>query len=89
MSTKDEMKSAGLGLGHAFKRFGKTFLRSVSQVTDKAAGKETEGSVFRDGSWRETGKELGSAFLKTGKATLNAAATGLEKASEKLDRDGE
>lgn len=90
MSTKDEMKSAGVGLGHAFRHFGKTFLRSVGRVTDKVTGRTPEEeSVFQDGSWRNTGKELGSALLKTGKATLNAAADGLSKAADAIDGDGQ
>ena len=84
-NVKENWKETGNELGGAFKKFGKTFLKSARTVVDKADDKcnnETvvkpveeepkEGSnVFNGGSWRETGKGLGHAFASLGKSIGN------------------
>lgn len=85
MSLRDEWKNTGKGLGQAFKGFGKNIARSVNtglENPDAVFGDEQDknetSTVFNDGSWRETGKELGSAFLGLGKSILSSAKTGLD-----------
>lgn len=86
MALKDEWKSAGKGLGHAFKKFGKTFVRSADEVIDEDSGSKTpDQSVFSDGSWRSTGKGLGQAFVNVGKALVDTA----QVAVDKIDGDGQ
>ncbi len=78
--SKQEWKDSGRELGHAFKQFGKTFVRSakttVDKVDDWANGNGPDpqapnSSVYSDGSWRETGKDLGKAVLGMGGALLH------------------
>lgn len=78
--SKQEWKEAGTSLGHAFTSFGKTFVRSAQTTTknvvdwaeDKPQDPKPENSsVYSDGSWRNTGKELGGAFMDAGKALLH------------------
>ena len=93
MSLKEDWKETGKGLGDAFAGLGKNLLRSGKTGVDKAADwaedKENEAeeagkesNVFNDGSWRETGKDLGSAFANLGKSLLKSARTGVDKATE-------
>ena len=35
---KDDLKEAGTGIGHAFKTFGKTFVRSAKTTANKVEG---------------------------------------------------
>lgn len=77
MADKD-LKNAGVEIGHAFKQFGKTFLRSAKTtannvedfIDDKPKQENAEPTVYSDGSWRETGKGLGNAFKDFGKALV-------------------
>lgn len=74
MGNKEDWKETGKEFGDAFTKLAKTAIRSVKTGVDKAsewaekdenAPKAEESSnVFNDGSWRETGKELGGAFEK-------------------------
>lgn len=78
MADKD-LKEAGVEIGHAFKKFGKTFLRSAKTtannvedfIDDKPKDPNAEPTVYSDGSWRETGKGLGSAFKDFGRALVD------------------
>lgn len=90
---KEDLKNSGVELGHAFKQFGKTFVRSAKTTVDKVddwandkkpeAGAEEQGStVYSDGSWRETGKGLGKAFLGMGGAILHT----VEDAVDSVDQ---
>ena len=99
-NVKENWKETGKELGGAFKRFGKTFLKSARTVVDKAddkcnkepeeekaeekPNKQEESTVFNDGSWRETGKGLGHAFASLGKSIGNTF-TGKRNDKEKKD----
>lgn len=89
--SKQEWKETGSSLGHAFETFGKTFVRSAKttgkNVSDWADGKEPQqqpenSSVYSDGSWRQTGKELGSAFLSVGKSIIHSIEEGADSVCE-------
>ena len=91
MALKDQWKETGKELGGAFSGLGKNIVRSVKGGVDKAtdwADPEKEGgagkdsNVFNDGSWRETGKDLGGAFTDLGKSIVNSAKQGADKASD-------
>lgn len=90
--SKQELKDAGKGLGQAFKTFGKTFVRSAERVADKVNNKDEkegtpESTVFSDGSWKQVGREFGSALKNAG----DAAANSLSRKSSNDDNvvDGE
>ena len=81
---EENWKETGKELGSSFKQFGKTFLKSARTVVDKADDKcneekdksvdvkgDAEPNVFNDGTWRETGKDLGHAFASLGKSIGN------------------
>lgn len=54
--SKEEWKESGTELGHAFKTFGKTFVRSAERTTDKVvdwADDITGDGVKRDGQFQE------------------------------------
>ena len=85
---KEQWKNTGKELGGAFGGLAKSLLRSVrdgaDKVVDWAEGEEQnapdapeERTVFNDGTWRETGKDLGHAMRDLGKSIL---ATGAEVA---------
>ena len=93
--SKKEWKESGTELGHAFKTFGKTFLRSVDTTTDKVVEwanepspqdnqakvvPEPNSTVYSDGSWKKVGKELGNGFLGVGKTMLHTVGVGTEQA---------
>ncbi len=94
--SKKEWKESGTELGHAFKTFGKTFLRSVDTTADKISDfaedavssdpnrdvvqPQPNSTVYSDGSWKKVGKELGTGFLGIGKTMLHTV--GLETVSE-------
>ncbi len=85
--SKQEWKESGTELGHAFKTFGKTFLRSVDTTTEKLTDlaedaisqdpnrdvvqPQPNSTVYSDGSWKQVGRELGSGFLGVGKSLLH------------------
>lgn len=96
--SKEEWKESGTELGHAWKTFGKTFVRSAETTTDKvvtwADNKTSDGekeivqpqpnsTVYSDGSWKETGKQLGGAFAGIGKTMLHTVGIGEGNKSEK------
>lgn len=78
---KEDIKKAGTEVGHAFKTFGKTFLRSAKTTAEKvdnwAENKEPEenpdSTVYSDGSWKKTGKEIGNAFKGLGSSIIGTA----------------
>lgn len=82
--SKQEWKESGTDLGHAFQTFGKTFVRSAKttgdKITDWAEDKkpeeQPESTVYSDGSWKKTGKELGGAFAGMGKTLLHTVGIG-------------
>lgn len=89
MALKEDWKDTGKRLGGAFSDLGKTLIRTAKVGVDKAeawAGEEDpaqavpERNVTNDGSWRQTGKELGGAFADLGKTLLHTAEAGAEKA---------
>lgn len=93
--SKEEWKNTGKSLGNAFKSLAKTTVRSANRVVDKAENKlegkedtldENEKSVFADGSWKETGKQLGNAFSSLGKSILHSTEEGLDKAEDVLEK---
>ena len=67
---KEQWKNTGKELGGAFEGLAKSLIRSVRDGADKvvdwaegdeqnAGGAQEERTVFNDGTWRETGKDLG------------------------------
>lgn len=52
----------------------------------QASGTESGSNVFNDGTWRETGKELGGAFKGLGQNILNTTKVGGDKISGKVGR---
>ena len=89
MALNDEWKNTGKTLGGAFASLGKTLIKTAKVGVDKAeawadgddpARAVPEENVTNDGTWRETGKELGGAFAKLGKTLLNTAEVGVDKA---------
>lgn len=95
--SKEEFKQSGKEIGHAFQTFGKTFVRSAETTADRvvewaddktAAEKaqkeqrEPNSSVYSDGSWKETGKQLGGAFAGMGKTILHSVGIGDEDKKE-------
>ncbi len=101
--SNEDIKNSGVEIGHAFKTFGKTFIRSAKTTADKVVDwaedkpKEEQApnsSVYSDGSWRKTGKELGSAFkgmgqsiVKTVKETSQNNATNTDQVEEATFRE--
>ncbi len=85
--SKEEWKESGTELGHAFKTFGKTFVRSAETTTDKVVDwaddvtkkdksddivqPQPNSTVYSDGSWKKVGKELGEGFAGIGKTLLH------------------
>ena len=96
MALKDEWKDTGKNLGGAFANLGKTLIRTAKVGVDKAEA-WADGSdpneavpaenVTNDGSWRETGKELGGAFASLGKSLIHSAELGADKAEEWIDTE--
>ena len=97
--SKEDFKESGIEIGHAFKTFGKTFVRSAETTTDRVvdwadettsgekkekSNPEPNSSVYSDGSWKETGKQLGGAFAGMGKTILKSVGIG---DSEKNDSE--
>ncbi len=91
--SKKEWKESGTELGHAFKNFGKTFVRSAQTTTDKVVDwadgatkdekdinveEEPQSTVYSDGSWKEVGKGLGQGFAGIGKTMLHTVGIGKE-----------
>ena len=88
MALNNEWKDTGKTLGGAFAKLGKTLIKTAKVGVDKAEaladGNDPvqavpERNVTNDGSWRETGRELGGAMAKLGKTLLSTAEAGAEK----------
>lgn len=93
--SREEWKNTGKELGGAFEGLAKSLIRSAKTGIDKAeewaerdenapqqpAG-EPERNVFNDGTWRETGKNLGQALKGLGKTLVNTGSEGAQKAEE-------
>ncbi len=98
--SKEEWKESGTELGHAFKTFGKTFVRSAETTTDRVVEwadditkkEKDEGefqaqpnsSVYSDGSWKQVGRELGNGFAGIGKSLLHTV--GIADSDKKDDQ---
>lgn len=95
--SKENWKKTGKELGGAFEGLAKTLIRSAKVGVDKAeewaendgnapqtdqSAAAPESNVFNDGTWRETGKDLGQAFLGFGKTLLNTGVEGIEQAEK-------
>ena len=97
MGLKDNWKETGKGLGNAFKKLGKNIVKTAKVGIDKVddlmddgeINNPPESNVTNDGSWKETGKELGSAFKDLGKSILESVEAGAEKAEEYLEEKKE
>ena len=98
--SKQEWKNTGKELGGAFTGLAKSLIRSAKVGIDKAEewaeedGKEPkqqaetqESNVFNDGTWRETGKELGKAFTSLGKTIVGTGEEAVEKAEEWAEKE--
>ena len=94
MALKDDWKGTGKRLGGAFAGLGKTLIKTAKVGVDKAEawadGEDPsravpKENVTNDGTWRETGKQLGSAFADLGKTILHTAETGADKAEAWVD----
>lgn len=44
-----------------------------------------DSTVFNDGSWRNTGKDLGNAFKNLGKSIVHSGKEGVDKVSDAVD----
>ncbi|MBO7730170.1 MAG: hypothetical protein J6S31_04855 [Lachnospiraceae bacterium] len=96
---KEEWKNTGKELGGAFTGLAKSLIRSAKTGIDKVedwAEEDTnkqpepqveESNVFNDGTWRETGKNLGKAFMGLGKTIVGTGEEALEKAEEWAEKD--
>ena len=92
MTTKNEWKDSGRELGGAFKGLAMSLVRSVKDgagAAEEALGgrKDTEtedsgSTVFNDGTWRETGKDLGKAFARFGETLAGTVADGVDNVCE-------
>ena len=91
--SKQEWKESGTELGHAFKDFGKTFVKSAQTTTDKVVNKvdgatkdekdldveeAPQSTVYSDGSWKRVGKGIGQGFAGIGKTMLHTVGIGKE-----------
>ena len=99
--SKEEWKSTGKELGGAFTGLAKSLIRTAKAGIDKAEewaeedtkkapeqnAAEPESTVFNDGTWRETGKELGKAFMGLGKTIVGAGEEVAEKAEEWAEKE--
>ena len=94
-STGKELGSAFKGLAKSVIRSAKVGVEKAEEWADSpdtgqgrsaqdAAGADSaQGSnVFNDGSWRKTGKDLGSAFMSFGNVLMNTIEEGAGKAEE-------
>jgi len=90
MALKDDWKKTGKGLGQAFAGLGNNICRSMKDgvgyaadaTDDEIHSAEKKETVFNDGSWRKTGKELGGAFKGLAHSILKSAEIGLSKLDE-------
>lgn len=97
MALKDNWKKTGRELGGAFAGLGKNIVRTAktgvqkvgdwADKDDPAAGEPSvpESNVMNDGSWRNTGKDLGQAFADLGKSIVHSAGAGIDKLEDKVD----
>ncbi len=63
------------------------------QAAEETAGRAAEAAeepndAFNDGSWRETGKNLGRALMSLGATLTNTVEEGAEKAEKWADENG-
>ena len=95
---KEEWKNTGKELGGAFTGLAKSLIRSAKTGIDKVEDwaeedtnqqpqQEEESNVFNDGTWRETGKNLGKAFMGLGKTIVGTGEEAVEKAEEWAEND--
>ena len=92
MELKDNWKETGKGLGKAFAGLGKTLIKTAKVGVDKAEewaenkdpseSEVPEVNVTNDGTWRETGKQLGDALTDLGRTLITTAKVGADKAEE-------
>ena len=99
---KETGKGLGQAFANLGKNIGRSAKTIVDNVTgnDKDEKKETgentapeaaeaekDSTVFNDGSWRNTGKDLGNAFANLGKSILHSGKEGINKVSDAVDGD--
>ena len=100
--SKEEWKKTEKELGSAFKGFGKAFVKTAKYTADKADEKvngtapedssapaaETpkDESVFKDGTWRETGKGLAHALKGLGSTVLHTVDEAVSSDDKKEDK---
>ena len=94
---RQEWKETGEELGGAFKKLAKSLIRTGAEGAkaaeewaeqDESAAQESknsESTVFNDGSWRDTGKSLGRAFAGLGSSIMGSIERGAGKAEEWAD----
>ena len=98
--SKENWKKTGKELGGAFEGLAKTMIRSAKTGVEKAeewaekdekapqqSPQERESNVFNDGSWRETGKDIGHALKDLGKTLVNTGSEAVDKAEEWAEND--
>ena len=94
--SKEEWKNTGKELGGAFSGLAKSLIRSVKDGADRAddwvENKTTpitdeKSTVFNDGTWRETGKDIGHAMASLGKTLAGTGAEAVEKAEEWAEKE--
>lgn len=97
--SKQNWQQTGKELGNAFEGLAKTLVRSAAAGIHKAEewaeqdknaprqAPSSESNVFNDGSWRETGKNIGKAMQDFGKTLVNTGKEEVSKAEEWAEND--
>lgn len=84
--SKEEWKSVGKNMGQAFAGLGKAVVRSADRVIDIVQDDnndpnivdEPNSTVFSDGTWKKTWKDLGKSLVDAGEATANTISDALK-----------
>lgn len=98
---KAEWKKTGKELGGAFSGLAKSLIRTAKTGVDKAndwaesdanqpqvqEAQQEEQTVFNDGTWRKTGKDLGHAFKDLGKTLVGTGGEVVDKVDDAFDGD--
>ncbi len=94
MAIKDDWKDTGKQLGGAFANLGKALIKTAKVGVDKADAwidggdpkkAVPEKNATNDGTWLETGKEVGGALIGLGRTLYRTAQAGIDRA--KAGRD--
>ena len=96
MALKDEWLGTGKQPGGALTTLGKTLVKTAKVGVDKAdawldgadpKNAVPEKNVTNDGTWLETGKEVGTALAGLSRTLYRTAKVGISRARAKSDQD--